>query len=88
MYPGLASKCRLGGTIVESDEVRKMIYEALMQLCRTRTGREYLRSEKVYPVMREVHKFENNYEVPIEEHIEMLEMIVEYTMLLDEPDVD
>jgi len=43
MYPGLASKCRLGGTIVESDEVRKMIYEALMQLCRTRTGREYLR---------------------------------------------
>ena len=39
-------------------------------------------------VLREVHKFENNYQIPIDDHIEALEIIVEQTMLLDEPDVD
>ena len=36
----------------------------------------------------QVHKFEEGFEKPDEESIEMLEEIVEQTMLCDEPDVD
>ena len=35
-----------------------------------------------------MHKYENSFQVPIDEHIEALEIIVEQTVLLDEPDVD
>ena len=35
-------------------------------------------------MIREVHKFEEAFEIPDEDHIEMIERIVEQTMLLDE----
>jgi hypothetical protein len=43
-------KCRVGGKPSESDELRKMLYEAILLLCRTRIGREFLRKNKIYPV--------------------------------------
>ena len=88
MYAGLARKCRMGSKVSESAELRFMLYEALLLLTRTQVGRTLLRNAKVYPVLREVHKFENSFQIPIDEHIEALEIIVEQTVLLDEPDVD
>ncbi|EKX49263.1 hypothetical protein GUITHDRAFT_104791 [Guillardia theta CCMP2712] len=84
MYAGLASKCRIGGKISDDKELRRMIYEGLLLFCRSKDGREFLRKTKVYPVIREVHKFEEAFEIPDEDHIEMIERIVEQTMLLDE----
>ena len=46
-------KCRVGGKPSESDELRKMLYEAILLLCRTRISREFLRKNKVYPVLRQ-----------------------------------
>ncbi|KAJ1477513.1 hypothetical protein T484DRAFT_1963201 [Baffinella frigidus] len=88
MFAGLATKCRMGGKVTESAELRKTIYEALRMLTRSRIGREYLRQEKIYPVLREVHKFEESFEVPDEDLIELLELVVEAVMLIDEPEVD
>jgi succinylglutamate desuccinylase len=78
----------MGSKVSESAELRFMLYEALLLLTRTQVGRTLLRNAKVYPVLREVHKFENSFQIPIDEHIEALEIIVEQTVLLDEPDVD
>ena len=54
MQTGLAAKCRVGGKVSESGELRKTIYEAMKLLTRSRVGRDYLRGEKIYPVIREV----------------------------------
>lgn len=44
----------------ESDpDIRKMLLDALAQLCATRTSREYLRSKGTYEILRELHKWEN-----------------------------
>lgn len=44
----------------ESDpDIRKMLIDCLMQLCATRKGREYLRSNGTYEILRELHKWEN-----------------------------
>lgn len=43
----------------ESDpDLRKMLLESLAQLCATRKSRDYLRSQGVYEILRELHKFE------------------------------
>nr|CAG4646387.1 EOG090X08WK [Macrothrix elegans] len=43
----------------ESDpDIRKMLLEALTQLCATKYGREYLRSKNTYVILRELHKWE------------------------------
>lgn len=36
-----------------------MLLETLGQLCATRRGREYLRSNGTYEILRELHKWEN-----------------------------
>ncbi|KNC86628.1 hypothetical protein SARC_01257 [Sphaeroforma arctica JP610] len=38
--------------------LRKMLVETLLQLCTTRSGRDTLREKKVYPIIRELHKWE------------------------------
>mmetsp|Transcript_29951 Transcript_29951/g.73721 ORF Transcript_29951/g.73721 Transcript_29951/m.73721 type:complete len:388 (+) Transcript_29951:57-1220(+) len=85
MPSGLARKCRLGGKITENRDLRFTIYEAFLLMCRSREGREYLRSNKIYPVLREAHKFEESFEKPDEQLIEAIELIVDKVMLLDEP---
>lgn len=45
----------------ESDaDLRKMIIEALTQLCSTKSAREYLRSKNAYVILRELHKVEKD----------------------------
>lgn len=39
-------------------DIRKMLLEALMQLCTTREVREMMRRRKAYPILREHHKWE------------------------------
>jgi hypothetical protein len=53
MPTGLGRKCRIGGKVSENVELREVVYETMMLLCRTREGREYLRDSKIYPVIRE-----------------------------------
>lgn len=36
-----------------------MLIDSLNQLCATRHGREYLRSNGAYEILRELHKWEN-----------------------------
>ena len=44
---------------VETDpDLKKMILEALYQLCATRSCREYIRSKNAYLILRELHKSE------------------------------
>ncbi|XP_011503090.1 PREDICTED: protein HGH1 homolog [Ceratosolen solmsi marchali] len=44
----------------ENTENRIMILEALGQLCATKKGREYLRENNAYIILRELHKWEKN----------------------------
>eukprot|EP01134_Creolimax_fragrantissima_P001516 CFRG1516T1 len=39
--------------------MRKMLIETLLQLCTKRVGRDFLRAKKVYPIIRELHKWES-----------------------------
>lgn len=41
-------------------EIRKLLLEALMQLCVTRQGRERLREQNAYLILREHHKWEED----------------------------
>ncbi|KAK3872404.1 hypothetical protein Pcinc_022504 [Petrolisthes cinctipes] len=41
-------------------EVRKLLLQALMQLCITRSGREVLRDQNLYLILREHHKWEED----------------------------
>ncbi|KAG7177736.1 protein HGH1 homolog [Homarus americanus] len=41
-------------------EVRKLLLEALMQLCITRASREIMRSQNIYLILREHHKWEED----------------------------
>lgn len=42
----------------EDADIRKMLLETLSQLSSTRAGRQMMREKKVYPVLREYHKWE------------------------------
>nr|SVE83752.1 EOG090X08WK [Daphnia pulex] len=44
----------------QDPDIRKMLLEALTQLCATKYGREYLRSKNTYVILRELHKWEKN----------------------------
>nr|CAG4640999.1 EOG090X08WK [Eulimnadia texana] len=46
----------------EDADLRKMLIEALTQLCATKFGREYLRSKNAYVILRELHKWEKDRE--------------------------
>lgn len=41
-------------------EIRKLLLEALMQLCITRAGREVMRKQNIYLILREHHKWEED----------------------------
>lgn len=41
-------------------EIRKLILESLMQLCITRSGREIMRSQNIYLILKEHHKWEKD----------------------------
>ncbi|XP_068207016.1 protein HGH1 homolog [Palaemon carinicauda] len=41
-------------------EIRKLLLEALMQLCITRPGRELMRSQNIYLILKEHHKWEKD----------------------------
>jgi len=47
----------------EDPDLRKMLLEALTQLCAKRHGREHLRDKNTYIILRELHKQEKNREV-------------------------
>nr|SVE75227.1 EOG090X08WK [Daphnia dolichocephala] len=49
-----------GKTREQDPDIRKMLLEALVQLCATKFGREYLRSKNTYVILRELHKAEKN----------------------------
>ncbi|CAL4215298.1 unnamed protein product, partial [Meganyctiphanes norvegica] len=44
----------------EDPEIRKLLLETIMQLCITRKCRETLRSQNVYFILRELHKWETD----------------------------
>lgn len=44
----------------EDPEIRKILLEALMQLCITRKCRENMRSQNAYLILRELHKWEKD----------------------------
>ncbi|XP_040573719.1 protein HGH1 homolog [Lepeophtheirus salmonis] len=46
--------------IEEDPDVRKMILEALTQLCATKDGREFIRGQNAYIILREFHKVEKD----------------------------
>lgn len=48
----------------ESDpDIRRMLLEALEQLCATRLHRELMRERNVYVILRELHKWEKDRQV-------------------------
>jgi len=49
--------------IEEDPDLRKMLLEALVQLCAKRSSREILRKNNAYIILRELHKVETNREV-------------------------
>ena len=51
---------------IEKDpDLRKMLLEAIHQLCATRTGREIIRLRNAYPILKELHKTENDINVKL-----------------------
>lgn len=60
-------------------EIRLLIVEALLLLCKTKHGRDTLRNRGAYPVLREWHKEEEDDTVR-----DTIEQIVDRTKLLDE----
>nr|CAG4641831.1 EOG090X08WK [Eurycercus lamellatus] len=55
-------------------DIRKILIEALTQLCTTKFGREYLRSKNTYVILRELHKWEKDENViaPLEHLVNIL----------------
>lgn len=49
--------------IEEDPDIRKMLLEALIQLCAKRQGREFLREKNTYIILRELHTQEKDREV-------------------------
>ena len=47
--------------VIEEDaDIRKLLLEALLQLCATMKGREILRKQNTYLILRELHKVEKD----------------------------
>ena len=47
--------------VIEEDaDIRKLLLEALLQLCATKKGREILRKQNTYLILRELHKVEKD----------------------------
>lgn len=44
-------------------DIRRMLLEALEQLCATKVHREYMRDHNVYIILRELHKWEKDRQV-------------------------
>ena len=44
--------------IEEDPDLRKMLLEAILQLCATKAGREIIRLKNAYPILKELHKVE------------------------------
>nr|CAG4637150.1 EOG090X08WK [Ceriodaphnia reticulata]SVE73038.1 EOG090X08WK [Ceriodaphnia reticulata] len=60
-------------------DIRKMLLEALTQLCATKSGREYLRSKNTYVILRELHKWEKDENVmAVLEHLVNIIIRFEY----------
>lgn len=47
----------------EDPDIRKILLEALMKLCSTKSGRSYLKEKQVYLIVRELHAQERDREV-------------------------
>lgn len=43
----------------QDPDIRRMLLDALTQLCATRKARDFLRSNGTYEILRELHKWEN-----------------------------
>jgi len=51
--------------VEEDADIRKLLLEALLQLCATRKGREILREQNTYLILRELHKMEKDENVQL-----------------------
>jgi len=51
--------------IEQDPDLRKMLLEAIHQLCATRAGREIIRLRNAYPILKELHKTENDANVKL-----------------------
>ena len=51
--------------IEEDADIRKLLLEALLQLCATKNGREILRGQNTYLILRELHKVEKDENVQL-----------------------
>nr|CAG4651117.1 EOG090X08WK [Simocephalus serrulatus]SVE94340.1 EOG090X08WK [Simocephalus serrulatus] len=61
----------------QDPDIRKMLLEALTQLCATKSGREYLRAKNTYVILRELHKWEKDANVlAVLEHL--VNIIIRY----------
>ena len=46
--------------IEEDSDIRKLLLEALLQLCSTKKAREIIRDQNAYLILRELHKIESD----------------------------
>ena len=46
--------------IEEDADIRKLLLEALLQLCSTKKAREIIRDQNAYLILRELHKIESD----------------------------
>ena len=46
--------------IEEDTDIRKLLLEALLQLCATKKAREIIRDQNAYLILRELHKIETD----------------------------
>ena len=51
--------------IEEDPDIRKLLLEALVQLCATRKCREMIRDQNTYYILRELHKIEKDENVKL-----------------------
>jgi len=63
-------------------ECRKMILESMLMLTKTRSGRDFMRKKKVYPILREHDKTETD-----EKNKDLIQELVEILILTDEADI-
>jgi len=66
----------------EDDGLRKMLIESLIQLSNSALGRDVMRKKKVYPILRELHKWEPEREVK-----QMIESLVQILQVVEMEDV-
>ena len=54
-----------GKKLEEDADIRKLLLEALVQLCATRKCREIIRDQNSYLILRELHKIETDQDVKL-----------------------